>query len=151
MSKNNTVLIDSVSQSNTQTNKFSWCVILFYFLCCNYFRACLIICRHTVEPSHNRCHLKLLNSLLFVNRSLFLSPVCLSAVGVTGQLTFVCAAQGSFFSLLVKSWTCLPACQVLLLDSRSYFTLVSRIHWSHASFCVHLSALLFVHLVFVEG
>lgn len=108
----------------------------FSFFVVTILRAYRIVQQHTVESLQNRCHLKPLNFLLFLNRSLFLSPVCLSPVSVTGQelkLTSACAAWGSFFSLLVKSRTCPSACQVLLLGSRSYFTLVRRIHWSHAS------------------
>lgn len=88
----------------------------------------------------------------------FVLSICPPVVSITslkGKHTCVYAALGSFFSLLVKSWTCLSACQVLLCGSLSNFTPVRRIHWSHASVFslrAHLFALTLVHLmVFFES
>lgn len=63
-------------------------------------------------------------------------------------------AAGACFNLL-QSWARVPVRQVLLLGSRSHFTLVRRIHCWHASFfplsfslCAHLSAFSLGRLTF---
>lgn len=131
----------------------------------NIFRDCntVVMQQQNLQDLHIRSvdvTWSLLILCVFWIQTVFFPLVCPSVrpppISVTSQKlkrTFVCAAWGSFFSLLVKSWTCPSACQVLLLGSLSYFTLVCRIHWSYASFCpcAHLSALSLVHLLFVES